>query len=149
MNPPCRAAIHTTGYKRRYSDPEWKTGNTSFSHHQGIHSYDDPVDKIMYGFQGYGGCWVERAYVGTAWVDSLGAGNILRPVIEPEELWALSEDGYIELPNWLVAEEARMTEELTSAGLTDPEAAAFLDGWRHTFFDLMPDDMGISVSYPL
>jgi len=110
-----------------------------------------PVFLIYRDIQGdcmpWGGCDISYAAVGTAWIEEVPAESEITVQLGYTVLATAADEPlpYIEPPEWLMAEEESMTTVLTDAGLTGDEAEALLNGWRHTFFDLMPDDNFITV----
>ncbi len=95
----------------------------------------------------WGGCQITSAIVGTRWLDGLEPGETFSDHIELTAIASDPDEPYelVTPPEWLMAEEASITSVLTDAGLTGDEAEALLDGWRHTFLDLQPDDNIVSL----
>jgi hypothetical protein len=111
-----------------------------------------PVGSVLLVYRDLAGqcypweeCDIDQAIVGVARVDQVRPGEEVDVSFETSMFVAPEESRYIEPPDWLLAEEATLAAEMQDAGLSRSEAEALLAGWRHTFFDLMPDDNFISV----
>jgi len=111
---------------------------------------DEPVGPVFLVYRDLSGdcqpwgCQIQRAVVATMWLEQLLPGDPLHVELEAAVLEA-GVGETVQAPDWLLAEEQSLATVLTDAGLTEAEATAMLNGWRHTFFDLQPDDNMVSV----